>query len=359
MSKKQTSLERFKYSLLKLISLSGFKVLDPPVRLAFGEEPEKQIRDIMRYMILPIIFVICCLFTWNIMGPNHKTKSGEVPTPAKVWDAYKDAKRFNERENEKEQAFLSTGADRDKELAAVKIKLAELEIEAASLQKEAADLTTEVDDEIKAAIAPTKKRYDILNSKNRAAKTERKESEKALAEKVAVGEASHEALLKLIKKNIAITDTEKTNLKALKFEMNQIRDNLPSRLKEKQLAANKAADEVQHCKKRIDYLTTGNRELKAAATQDKANKAATDLASATTASDALKQAKAAVSNKEQAINTRTQEYPRTATIFWQTKRSIATVFVGFLLAASIAIPLGIMCGLNRIVMACLTPIISI
>ena len=359
MSKKQPSLERFKYGLLKLISLSGFKVLDPPVRLAFGEEPEKQIRDIMRYMILPIIFVICCLFTWNIMGPNHKTKSGEVPTPSKVWDAYKDAKRFNERENEKEQAFLITGADRDKELTAVKIKLAELEIEATRLQKEAAEVTSEVEDEIKAAIAPSKKRYDTLIRKNKAAKAERRESEKALAEKVADGEASHEALLKLITKNITITDAEKTNLKALKFEINQIRDNPPSLLKETQLAANKVADEVQHYKKRVDYLTTGNRELKAAASQEKANKAAADLATASTASDALKQAKAAVSNEEQALNTRTQEYPRTATIFWQTKRSIATVFVGFLLAAIIAIPLGIMCGLNRIVMACLTPIISI
>ena len=44
---------------------------------------------------------------------------------------------------------------------------------------------------------------------------------------------------------------------------------------------------------------------------------------------------------------------------FQLKRSLFTVFCGFLMAAFVAIPLGIMCGVNRVVMACLTPVISI
>ena len=47
------------------------------------------------------------------------------------------------------------------------------------------------------------------------------------------------------------------------------------------------------------------------------------------------------------------------TIYLQIKRSLFTVFVGFFMAAFIAIPVGILCGLNRIAMACLTPIISV
>ena len=31
--------------------------------------------------------VLLCLGLWTVIAPRHKTKSGEVPTPAQVWDA--------------------------------------------------------------------------------------------------------------------------------------------------------------------------------------------------------------------------------------------------------------------------------
>ena len=46
--------KKFKYGLLKLIDVSGFKVFDPVVRLFYREEPQKQLRDITRYMVLPM-----------------------------------------------------------------------------------------------------------------------------------------------------------------------------------------------------------------------------------------------------------------------------------------------------------------
>ena len=130
-------------------------------------------------------------------------------------------------------------------------------------------------------------------------------------------------------------------------------------MKESQLTTNKVADEVQHYKKLISILTTGNRSVKEAALIAKAKEDTQQLAAATTGPEALKEAKSVVKNTDRAESTSEQSYPRTATIFWQTKRSIATVFVGFLIAAVIAIPLGIMCGLNRVFMASMTPLISI
>ena len=91
----------------------------------------------------------------------------------------------------------------------------------------------------------------------------------------------------------------------------------------------------------------------------KAEASTANLAEATDGKTILKHTKSIVSNEDKAQKADEQKYPRAATIFWQTKRSLATVFAGFLLATLIAIPVGIMCGLNRIVMACLTPIISI
>lgn len=352
-------LSKIKYPLLKLIDISGFKVLDPVVRLFYKEEPQKQVRDIVRYMLLPMVFILCCLLIWNWAGPNHKTKSGEVPTPAKVWEAFKDSWRFDQRENEKEEAFEMTGVDREKALVYVTGELAKLEEQAASLQKDSDQVASEVKVEMDAKIDPVQVKLDALKAKIKEAKAGRKEEIASYSEQLIEGQRDSDSLVVLIEKHNVIADTEKAELKVVNDELNLIRDNPPERLKEAQLAANKMADEVQHYKKRIDYLTTGNREVKIEALEEKAAAAAAGLASATSATAAAKDAKSVVSNTERAISTADQKYPRAATIFWQTWRSIATVFVGFIIAAAVAIPVGIMCGLNRVVMACLTPIISI
>jgi len=282
---------KIKYPLLKLIDISGFKVFDPVVRLIYKEEPQKQIRDILRFMFLPILFMIGCLLIWNWAGPNHKTKSGEVPTPGKVWVAFKDSWRFDEREDEKEQAFKLTGAEREEELASVKTKLTELETEAAALQTESTKVATEVKSEMDAKIAPVKSRLDALKAEIKTAKAERKTALTALSEKMASGQASPESLISLVEDHNKVQDDEKAKLKVINDELNEIRDNPPKRLKEAQLAANKLADEVQHYKKRIDYLTTGNRELKVASLEEKAKLANENLAKATTAAEASKFAK--------------------------------------------------------------------
>ena len=350
---------KIKYPLLKLIDISGFKVFDPPVRLLYGEEPQKQIRDILRYMFLPILFMAVCMVVWNVVGPNHKTKSGEVPTPGRVWAAYQDSSRFNERENEKERAFKLEGTEREAELETVKAELLILEKEAASLQLEATKVADEVSVAMAAEIEPLKKIVEKRKEKIKADKAKRKDSLLALAEQVSVGSKSSGSLVEAIQKDSEVSDLEKDELKALNTELDEVRDNPPATLKAAQLAANKAADEVQHFKKRIDYLTTGNRSVKALKEEAKIGAATTALSSSQDAKETLKQAKKIASSSEKVVTIGEQEYPRAATIFWQTKRSVATVFVGFILATVIAVPVGVMCGLNRIVMACLTPIISI
>ena len=86
--------DKIKYSILKVIDVSGFKVFDPPVRLLFGEEPQKQIQDIAKYMVIPIIFVSILIFFWATVITKLKTKSGEVPGPAKVATAFQGRPSF-------------------------------------------------------------------------------------------------------------------------------------------------------------------------------------------------------------------------------------------------------------------------
>lgn len=351
--------DKIKYGLLKFIDISGFKVLDPPVRLIFGEDPQKQVRDIGRFMLLPIIFVLLCILTWHLIAPTHKTKSGAVPTPGGVIAAYGENKRFDEREEEKEDDFTVQGAEREERIAAVKARLVELEKESVRLNEVAAATEKEAKGEMDAVTSPITERMSALRDASRKEKKERAEAMTALAKRIAAKEADPSELLALVQKDRQANDAAKEELRVLKDRLEEILSDPPAKIKASQLAANKVADEVQHYKKRLDYLTSGNRELKGQELMAKQKEAEEKLLTAGDPKVAVREAKKVVSSQEKVESTAEQEYPRTATIFWQTKRSIATVIVGFLLAAAVAIPLGIMCGLNKVVMACLTPIISI
>ena len=351
--------DKIKYGILKVIDVSGFKVFDPPVRLLFGEEPQKQIKDIGRYMLLPILFVLLCLGLWTAIGPNHKTKSGEVPTPMRVWSAFKDSLRFDEKEKEKKSAFLATGAERDAEIQEVKALITTLEANYAILEKESKEVSAAADKTLASDLKPHQEKYDLLKAQYAGLQKERKTALEASAEKVASKQLTPEQLIEEVQKDAALTDTEKDELNAIKITIEEIRSNPPKEVKEKQLAANKVADEIQHAKKRIDFLTTGNRELKEQALQEKAATATAALSAATDGKTALKEAKNAFKNTEKAEKMGDSRHAKAASIVWQTYRSLVTVLIGFILAIMIAIPVGIMCGLNRIVMACLTPLISI
>ena len=355
----ESKVESIKYGLLKFVDISGFKVFDPVVRLAFGEEPGKQVGEIGRFMVVPIIFVICCLMLWTYIAPRHKTKSGEVPDPSQVWDAFIVNNTIDERENEKEADFQLTGKAREDQIAAVEKEL-QVKTEAAQKLKDGLPAIEEsVKSETDSQLAPVQERYDTLKEKLVAAVAERKENIKLLSEKVAKGEASNEQLIELLAKDSAATEREKETKKAIKEEITEIRANPPKTLKKAKLAYSAAATEIQHLNKRLDYLQKGNRSVKVEVAEEAVAKAKEKLADAKEPAAILAAAKGVVRSEEKVTRISEQKYPRGATIWFQVWRSLFTVFVGFVLAAAIAIPVGIMCGLNKVVMASLTPLISI
>lgn len=351
--------DKFKYSLLKVIDISGFKVFDPVVRLAFGEEPKKQVSDIAKYMITPIIFVLLCMALWTVIAPRHKTKSGEVPTPVQVWDAAMVNHTINQRENEKEDDFVTTGDYREQTIAEVTALLEIKSAESDDLKTKLVEVEMAVKAEVDSALAPLQKELDTLKAANKLARQKRKDSVALLSEKVAAKTAPVEDLLAVLRADNQQTEAEKDAEKLIKDELNDVRANPPRALKTAQLASNSVANEVQHLSKRLDYLQTGNRAVKVDKAVTKTDAAIGKLEAADSPAAVLAAAKSVVRGEETAERTAEQEYPRTATIWFQVQRSLFTVFIGFVMAAAIAIPLGIMCGLNKVVMACLTPIISI
>ena len=354
----QTPIEKLKYSLLKIIDVSGFKVFDPVVRLAFGEEPSKQVGEISRYMVAPIIFVCCCLLLWNFVAPRHKTKSGEVPSPKQVWGALVTNDTLDERENEKESDFLSDER-REARIEEVNELLAEKEKTSTELKATLAEVEARYKKEEAESLKPLSESLTKLKAENKKLRKSRSEEAAKLSESVAAKEADPEKLLDYLRNDNLLTTAEKDSEKELKDQIAVIRDETPKPLKNARLASSKAANEVQHLKKRLDYLSTGNRSQKVAVAEESATKALGSLSSADSPAAILTAAKSVVKNEQRASKIAEQEYPRAATIWFQVWRSLFTVFVGFVLAAAIAIPVGIMCGLNRIAMACLTPIISV
>ncbi len=348
-----------KYTLLRAVDVSGFKVLDPVVRLAFGEEPPKQLRDIFRFLVVPTTFVLVCLGTWTVIAPRHKTKSGEVPTPEQVWKSLVINDTLNRREDEKEADFQASDADRAATIDEVKELLAARETKAAELKSQLSEIEAATTATQNARVGPLQEEYDRLKSESRERKSQRKLVIEELAEKVANENATSDELLDALREDKRLSEESKVAEKAVKERINKALAEPPVELKAAQMAFNTAANEVQHLKKRLDYLETGNRSLKVAKAEELAVASLAKLDSAEDAAAILASAMSVVRNEEKAAKTAAQNYPRAATIWFQVQRSLFTVFVGFVLAAAIAIPVGIMCGLNRVVMACLTPIISI
>ena len=355
----ESNKDKFKYRLLKLIDISGFKVLDPPVRLAFGEDPKKQIREISRYMLLPILFVGTCILFWHILAPTHKTKSGAVPTPAKILDSLGDNSRFNAREDEIVDDFNATGKEREERLSYVKEELILLEEKQIELNKEAERIAVEGKEKEDAILAPLNAELDELKVIIKTNKAARKEKESALSEQISLGNAKPVELVALFATHTAENEAETVKKQEISGKIKDIRDNPPEEIKNAKLATNKVADEVQHFKKRINILESVNKEVAKETLFKKIEADKATLAATTDPKEISKLAKSISISESNLTKLDEKKQPRNATIIWQTYRSLATVFVGFVLAAAIAVPLGIMCGLNRIVMACLTPIISI
>ena len=237
--------------------------------------------------------------------------------------------------------------------------LAEKEKISTDLKAELAVVEAECKKEKEDALAPLKEDLAKLKAENKELRKARVQESTKIADSVASKEADPESLLEFLRNDSVLKTAEKAAEKELKDKIKAVEDEDSKRLKVAQLESSKVANEVQHLKKRLDYLSTGNRSEKVSAAEGAATEALGGLTSAESSAAILTAAKAVVKNEERASKIAEQEYPRTATIWFQVWRSLFTVFVGFVMAAAIAIPVGIMCGLNRIAMACLTPIISV
>ena len=353
------SSDEIKYRILRFIDVTGFTVFDPMVRLAFGEDPQKQIKSIVQFFIIPIIFLCACVWLWWVVAPNHKTKSGEVPTPDIIVRSAAINDTFSDREKTKETDFLLIGEEREAKLAEVEALIVENEATLATLREELAGHEADYEKLLEKRLAPLQAELDELKASNKILLDEKKAAIAAEAEKIEAGSGSPEALLAVIRAEGELRSSTREAESVIRDQIDLSRSDKYKPLADSRLEVNAVADEIQFLKKRVDFLDKSNRSIRVAQAKERQVGFESDLAEAATAKEALSDAKKVVRGEQSIERLEGQQYASAMTVYLQIKRSLFTVFVGFITAAIIAIPIGILCGLSRIAMACLTPIISV
>lgn len=357
MAEKQS--DKIKYSILRFLDVTGFTVFDPIVRLSFREDPKKQVESILKFLIVPILFVLFCIGLWWIVAPKHKTKSGEVPTPDIVWRSAQINDTFSDREKLKESDFLLSGEEREAKLVEVEALMDQRNADLLVLNEELAKQEAAYQKQLEEKMAPLREKLEALKEENKMIKADAKAKVTETAAAYEVGKADGDALIAAVREEDIIKDAARDAENVYKDQIDDIRAEKYKPLEQARLNTNAVADEVQFLKKRIDFLSSANRSIKVAEAESKLEENRAKLKDAESAKAALSAAKRVIRSEESISRLEEQKYASAMTVYKQIQRSLFTVFVGFIIAAIIAIPLGVLCGLNRIAMACFTPIISI
>lgn len=96
----------------------GLSWLTPMLRAGLGEEPQTQVREVLRLLGVPVLAIFLLVFLWGELAPRVQTSLGAVPGPAQVWEQAQVLHGDYLREIEKEAAFHARQAARNQQLIA-------------------------------------------------------------------------------------------------------------------------------------------------------------------------------------------------------------------------------------------------
>jgi len=348
-----------KYTILRILDVAGLKVLQPIVRLCYGEKPRQQLKDIGLFIVTPAIVFALFVALWAFIAPRHKTKSGEVPTPGVVLDAYDGIRTFHNREYAKQADFLRSSEDREANLAAAKSRLAELEKTADGINSKFLALEAKREKLIAIKLAPYQAAIEQQRKVYKALQQNRAAELKNAAAAMPAGDAAAKDFYKQrVRKHIAQTSQETEHLKELRSQLDAMRGEKWQPLEEARTAKNELDQEEQFLRKRIVYLTSGNRENKVVSGLQNIRQQEQQYESAQ-GEQLYTLATKIIKDEERVQKIAASNYAKPPTFFDQIYTSVKCVFTGFIFATVIAIPLGVLCGLNRVFMASITPLISL
>jgi nitrate/nitrite transport system permease protein len=85
----------------------GLGFFAPFIRLAAGDNPQEQLREIILSVVLPILAIAAFMAAWSTAATRVHSESMKIPSPAQTWSAWLGILEFAKGEAEKEKAFYA------------------------------------------------------------------------------------------------------------------------------------------------------------------------------------------------------------------------------------------------------------
>ncbi len=98
---------------VNILTKSGLTWFVPMVRLAAGEDPREQLREILYKIGVPIVAFVCFILLWGGLAKSVQTSLGELPGPVAVWQAASGLVDEHQRERAKAEAFYGRQEERN------------------------------------------------------------------------------------------------------------------------------------------------------------------------------------------------------------------------------------------------------
>ncbi|MFI4876459.1 MAG: ABC transporter permease subunit [Blastopirellula sp. JB062] len=348
-----------KYKLIRMLDVAGLNCFDPVVRLCYGEEPRRQLRKIGLFLIAPLVVFLLFIGAWATIAPWIQTKAGRLPTPLDVLGSLGDVYLFHSREYAKKADFARTGQDRDSAIASVTGQFDSTRRRRSLVDAELAALSAAIDSQTTAKLAKFDQAIRNQATIYQARQAERKRSLQSKGAELDLSQASIRAkYVASVRAHQAQSSEEAAHLKELRADLDAMRETTTPQYAALLSEKNKLDQEFQFLEKRLDLLRAGNRRRKVADAALELKNADAYLESVS-ANERYAATLHYLNAEQRVVSSSNAIYAKPPTFFDQVFTSVKCVFVGFLMATGIAVPIGVICGLNRVVMASLTPLISL
>ena len=332
-----------KQKLVNFFEATGLTWFVPITRLIAGEDPGEQCKNIAKMLGYPAIAMTLFFTTWGYLSTKIKTSVGALPSPSYVWS--QAGAMWDTHNSETIRKSESQGLEETRQ------EFNELVTKRRDL--EASNSSTEaIDKKLTALLESTKKKIDAYTPLIESNEKVKNEAEKVKAEEIAAirkkyVDAKDYDIGEDGKAKVDVDGNPKLSTKALdeinynnNFRVAVYEGNLVEVYKSIQGSYKSLVNKVE----RIEKYTAIAREL----------------ASVTPTTGHDKKV-AANDKKRSAFEkqiAKPVEYQGNGSIIDYIQLSIITVIFGFFLAAFVAIPLGVVCGLSPAIMTALNPLIQ-
>lgn len=106
------------HQIIKVLNVTGLTWFVPLVRLASGENPTQQLRELWLIMGVPILAFMLFLSAWGFSASKVNTSLGAIPGPTQVWQEVQGLVDAHVAERQKEADFYQRQQVRNEKLLA-------------------------------------------------------------------------------------------------------------------------------------------------------------------------------------------------------------------------------------------------